>query len=398
MRSLLDNLRVPASLRVFHLSSGTNKSYQAIVHGRGPSPASIETALGGDPWWEALKQLRKEEERRSKEAAAAAAAAAKKRAVPSAMPFPDSSGGSNATAAGVRKQSKREQKLLGVSLPAEHLEFFKRNMQIGLAHPRAKKISSKARAAADRDGGKRRTRSTSGALEEGTAEHLRRGNLGSSLGSETEDSDEEESDSDEESDLSDELASLNLDDIDWVGSAGSGTTGNGLRRTKTYGGANSTTSNSHRKIKEANQRLLPRRQRTYSVGQKGHGTPFASAAAPGPSSSSYGSFGSTPRANNTSIKEEDFSTRRPRGGRLTSSSTLSSASSSAAEEEDGEEIDDDDGTLKASDRARAQAELERRERQSRDEEPTKESFDTVSVSTHVQFNSLPNKAQYLILK
>ena len=69
VRSLLDNLRIPASLRVFNLSSGSVASYQSIVLGKQPIPTRIETSLGGDPWWEALKQLRREDIRRAKAAA-----------------------------------------------------------------------------------------------------------------------------------------------------------------------------------------------------------------------------------------------------------------------------------------------------------------------------------------
>jgi solute carrier family 12 (potassium/chloride transporters), member 9 len=73
VRSLLDNLRIPATLRVFCLSDGSVASYEAIVAGKLPTPSHIETALKGDPWWNALKELR------AKDAEARKAAEAKRK-------------------------------------------------------------------------------------------------------------------------------------------------------------------------------------------------------------------------------------------------------------------------------------------------------------------------------
>ncbi|PWN46609.1 hypothetical protein IE53DRAFT_20544 [Violaceomyces palustris] len=124
VRSLLDNLRIPASLRVFSLDSGSILSYQSIVLGRRSVSEEHELALKGDPWWEALKQLRKDEERRAR-------AAAKRKSQPPAQAIPNAP-------SETRKQTKREQRLLGVSLPAEHLAFYKQNIRLGLAHPRSR--------------------------------------------------------------------------------------------------------------------------------------------------------------------------------------------------------------------------------------------------------------------
>ncbi|CAD6980997.1 unnamed protein product, partial [Tilletia controversa] len=188
VRSLLDNLRIPAAaLRVFTLSSGSVASYEAIVMGRSPVASNIDRQLAGDPWWEALRQLRKEDERRAKAAA--------KRA---SQVNPDTPGPSGAIATGsegTQRQSKRDQKIFGVSLPPEHLAFFQHNMRIGLAHPRSRKAN----------------RTWTGAGEESESE------------------DELSDSEDGGSDLSDELANLG-DEDEWFGA---GSQGLGLRRSST---------------------------------------------------------------------------------------------------------------------------------------------------------------------
>ncbi|KAN0062471.1 hypothetical protein ACQY0O_005002 [Thecaphora frezii] len=138
IQSLLDNLRIPASLRVFCLSDETVATYQAIVLGRKPVFDDIEHALRGDPWWEALKQLRRESEKRAK-------AAAKHASQPPAQPIPSSGPGTGSgSGTEAKRQSKREQRLLGVSLPAEHLAFHKQNIRLGLAHPRARRSDAES--------------------------------------------------------------------------------------------------------------------------------------------------------------------------------------------------------------------------------------------------------------
>ena len=377
MRSLLDNLRVPASLRVFSLSSGQISSYESIVRGTKAVPAAIETALGGDAWWEALKTLRQEDERRTREASAK-----KNRA----QPVPSSSA--------ARKQSKKEQKQMGVTLPKEHLEYFKRNMRIGLAHPR----SSKHR-----------------------ADH--------EVGVESE-SEYEESDS--ESDLSDELARLDLDDLDWMSTS---SPSSGLKRAQTYsmGGARFANGHDASSTKDLTRRATGagpsarargNRKRTSGVQHTGGSSKSSWSSLPDePSSqallsrrrsegtaemsSSYGSLSTTPRPGML------FSSEHP--------STISEAVES-----------DQDGTLKASDRAKAQQHLRQQERRSETRSRRTSTSSAASTMSQpdtaiessaeesdqrndkegstlrrrpartelpfVSFNSLPNKAQYLILK
>ncbi|SPO30653.1 related to Na-K-Cl cotransporter [Ustilago trichophora] len=135
IRALLDNLRIPASLRVFCLADQSVTTYRTIVHGSNVAAIEVDEALRGDPWWETLKELRRNDERRAR-----AAAKRKTQALSPAKAIPSTQGPSAGAAGDApRKQSKREQKLFGVSLPAEHLAFHKQNIRLGLAHPRARR-------------------------------------------------------------------------------------------------------------------------------------------------------------------------------------------------------------------------------------------------------------------
>lgn len=373
VRSLLDNLRVPASLRVFSLSSEQVTSYACIVRGKEPVPKPIEIVLAGDPWWEMLKSLRKEEERRQHEKA--------EKRKSNAQPVPGNSSGQNSTA---KKQSKRDQKMLGVSLPKEHLDFFQHNMQIGLAHPRA---GRRARRGSIDVPGKQ--------MQENKLNSLaRRSRSESESESET-----SASESDSDSDLSDELARLDLDDIDFLSSS-AGSNNNGLRRAQTYSTGGNQPSRGQRNM----------RRRRGGGGGMGGGRPQRTRTYEGQiqrdlsNVGSYGSMSSTPRPstfrNPTTIHEV-----------------------AAAEEE----ASDPDGTLRASDRARIQAALQQKPKiSSRNVNdgtpPTSRPRSLSSVSdisindgegaqtsrgdrratrsenvSLVTFNQLPNKAQYLIL-
>jgi solute carrier family 12 (potassium/chloride transporters), member 9 len=374
VRSLLDNLRVPASLRVFSLSAEQVTSYACIVRGKEPVPKPIEIVLAGDPWWEMLKSLRKEEERRQHEKA--------EKRKSNAQPVPGSSSSNQSSNA--KRQSKRDQKLLGVSLPKEHLDFFQHNMQIGLAHPRA---------------GRRARRGSMDVLGKQMPDN-RMKNLSRRSRSESEsESETSASDSDSDSDLSDELARLDLDDIDFLSSS-AGSNNNGLRRAQTYSTGGNQTSRGQRNSSNMRRRRgsagRAQRTRTYE------GQMQRDLANVG----SYGSLSSTPRPStfrNSTIHEV-----------------------AAAEEE----ASDPDGTLRASDRARIQAALQQKpkvsSRNTKDGTPPTSrprSMSSVSdISIHddeegagrkdcgenrfarsyhetsmVTFNQLPNKAQYLIL-
>lgn len=364
VRSLLDNLRVPASLRVFSLASGQISSYECIVRGKDTTPASIEKVLGGDVWWEALKSLRKEDERQKKEALLQ-----KNRP----QPVPQSSTSSTHAA---RKKSKKEQKLMGVSLPREHLEYFKRNMRIGLAHPR----SSRSRRAEE-------------------------------MGQESE---SEYEGSDSGSDLSDELAALDLDDIEWM-------SGGGLKRSQTFStGAQLTNESTSNGLARRATGAPLRGGRRFSTDQTARERSSKWGASDEPSSqallrrkameepimaTSYGSLSTTPRP-----------------GMYNDRSNSASHPGTIAEAVESADVDQD-GTLKASDRARIQASMSQsksdtavqRARSSstssasqyasdaRDDqdEPIPRSASPQNMPVQVpfvSFNSLPNKAQYLILK
>lgn len=139
VRSLLDNLRIPAMLRVFALADRSVVSYEAIVIGDRPAPPHIEEALRDDPWWNALKQLRREDEVRAKAAAAKRRSQLQQRQV-SGSDIPSAAGNPSTSAADARR-SKRELRNRGYALPPDHLEYFKRNIRIGLSHPRSKVLS-----------------------------------------------------------------------------------------------------------------------------------------------------------------------------------------------------------------------------------------------------------------
>ncbi|GAC77659.1 amino acid transporters [Moesziomyces antarcticus T-34] len=134
IQALLDNLRIPASLRVFCLADQSVTTYQTIVHGSSTAAVEVDEALRGDPWWETLKELRRNDERRAR-----AAAKRRSQALSPAKAIPATPGQAASSGDAPRKQSKRELKLFGVSLPAEHLEFHKQNIRLGLAHPRARR-------------------------------------------------------------------------------------------------------------------------------------------------------------------------------------------------------------------------------------------------------------------
>jgi potassium/chloride transporter 9 len=364
VRSLLDNLRVPASLRVFSLASGQIVSYECIVRGKESTPPAIETVLGGDVWWEALKALRMEDEQKKREAASKKH---RPQPVPSISTTP-------------KKQSKKEKKMMGVSLPREHLEYFKRNMQIGLAHPRSSK--------------RRRQ------------------------GESAQDSESEYEDSDSGGDLSDELAGLDWEDVDWI-SGGSP----GVKRSQSFsvggrnGGAN--TKELHRRATGVAHTSKGARRASVDQSHSGKRSEWG-ASSDGPSmqslvnrkgsdvdySSSYGSMSTTPRP---AMYQNRSASSHP--------TTIQEG------KELGGENDDRDNTLKASDRAKVQSKLlkaeshqDSRHRSSsassqRDSVASESSADedgatsqtTLHPADHinlpfVSFNSLPNKAQYLILK
>ncbi|WFC94643.1 hypothetical protein MBRA1_001277 [Malassezia brasiliensis] len=125
VRTLLDNLRIPAALRVFCLSSGAVPRYDAIVRGKRALDPEVSEALRDDPWWTHVCAAR-----------AAQQAAAQRRSEPIDLARRDA-GEASGTPGGYGRPSKRSQRLFGVSLPEEHLAYHYNNIRIGLAHPRS---------------------------------------------------------------------------------------------------------------------------------------------------------------------------------------------------------------------------------------------------------------------
>lgn len=321
IQALLDNLRIPASLRVFCLADQSVTTYQTIVHGSNVAAVEVDEALRGDPWWETLKELRRNDEIRARAAAKRKSQhLSPAKAIPATgMPGQPGNGGE----VGPRKQSKRELKLFGVSLPAEHLAFHKQNIRLGLAHPRAK-----------RDDG------------------------------------EDDSGSDSDEDFEDELAMLSEDD-DWLIDGPGNRRGLAIRRASTL------------EPTGYSSKTRAYRPRAYSIGGSA-GLPddpvsetplLGSSVASGATVTSYGTLSSSQRTVTpgsggallgTSYASTDSSIT-PRA----SVPTTSPLRKSLIEEESGE----DEGTLKASERKKVQAQLKRSD--------TSDSKVTPTKSTHL---------------
>jgi len=121
VRTLLDNLRIPASLRVFCLSNGSVPRYDAIVLGKRALDKDVADVLRSDPWWLQICDLRQAQEQAHQAA----------RAEPM-----DGSRRSSSQESSVRRRPNPRQ--FGVSLPDEHLAYHHNNIRLGLAHPRSR--------------------------------------------------------------------------------------------------------------------------------------------------------------------------------------------------------------------------------------------------------------------
>ena len=319
IRALLDNLRIPASLRVFCLADQSVTTYRTIVHGSSVAAVEVDEALRGDPWWETLKELRRNDERRAR-----AAAKRKSQALSPAKAIPSTPGQPGGSAGDApRKQSKREQKLFGVSLPAEHLAFHKQNIRLGLAHPRARRDDGE-----DGDGS-----------------------------------------SDSDSDFEDELALLSEDD-DWL-MDGPGRRGLAIRRASTL------EPNSH-------SSKVRNKPRSYSIGGSAGlpddpvtaasrpllGSSVSSQLAPGSIATSYGTLSSSQRtATPATVRAASGSSAHMLGTSYASTDSSMTPRASVPYGGDGrpsplvEGLAADEGenesTLKASERQKLQAELKR---------------------------------------
>ncbi|CAO1637358.1 unnamed protein product [Sympodiomycopsis kandeliae] len=350
VRSLLDNLRIPASLRVFCLSDGSVLTYETIVKGRSSVPPFIEEALRRDPWWNALKDLRRRDEIRAKEAASAAAAKQRaKQAHPTDINA-NSAGASSPSSSLSGQRSKREQKLLGYSLPPEHMEYFQRNIRIGLSHPRAKP----------------RTDDTD--VED--------------------DDDESDSDSDG-SGLSDELLRLGQDDFFGAGVGSSNIT----RRARSYSQGNRQGStNVNRQLPDEPVRRRRMTQDTTPIG-------------------SYGSLSSTPIVKEDGRvvmrRERDLSRDSTDGEDgegtlkasdrnrfvLKTSNNNNNNNRSASSASDAE----DEGTTSTSDKPQRHSRWYSDHHQENSHSHPGPSTSTTPLAPNLTFNTLPDKAQFLIL-
>ncbi|PKI83832.1 hypothetical protein MVES1_002361 [Malassezia vespertilionis] len=105
VRKLLDNLRIPASLRVFCLASGKVARYDAIALGKRALDAQVAAAFQDDAWWHQV---------------CAARQARDASAIPHSAPI-------QLSRAHVRHDC----------IPHEHLAYHYSNIRLGLAHPRA---------------------------------------------------------------------------------------------------------------------------------------------------------------------------------------------------------------------------------------------------------------------
>ena len=276
---------------------------------------------------------------------------------------------------------------MGVSLPKEHLEYFKRNMRIGLAHPR----SSRGRRAEDV----------------------------------SQDSESEYEESDSESDLSDELAALDLDDIDWMNPSHS----EGLKRSQTFSnGASSHRGNSQRGGLNRRAMRSGAGGRRFSTDQ-GHRDRSTIANEPIMQSLLQGGRRRSINEDATMAGSYGSLSTTPRPGMFQDQHAHAQTITEASETQSESGETDQEGTLKASDRARLlqmrakreptrsrsdesnrNASVSRRQRETETssssaehslergtDRPLSTASNRVEVP-YVSFNSLPNKAQYLILK
>ncbi|WFD28348.1 hypothetical protein MNAN1_003357 [Malassezia nana] len=120
VRMLLDNLRIPASLRVFCLSNGSVPRYDAIVLGKRALDPDVADVLRSDPWWHHICEMRQAQE-----------------AQLTLAPHSESvdSIDRRSSQSSVRRRPNPRQ--FGVSLPDEHLAYHHNNIRLGLAHPRS---------------------------------------------------------------------------------------------------------------------------------------------------------------------------------------------------------------------------------------------------------------------
>lgn len=117
VRALLDNLRIPASLRVFCLSGGGVPRYDAIVLGKRALDADLRDALKDDPWWSRVCAARAAQDRAAEMHSEPIELSRKTDAPPP------------------RRTPRPHARQSGVSLPEANLAYHYNNIRLGLAHP-----------------------------------------------------------------------------------------------------------------------------------------------------------------------------------------------------------------------------------------------------------------------
>lgn len=139
VRTLLDNLRIPASLRIFCLSNGSVPRYDAIVLGKRALDPELGEILRGDPWWSQVCCVRRAVEKKKHQQHH------DEHSLPQQLhksePIDTNNmRRSNSSSSLDSRQRKRHSRQFGVSLPDEHLAYHYNNIRLGLSHPHSQDV------------------------------------------------------------------------------------------------------------------------------------------------------------------------------------------------------------------------------------------------------------------
>ena len=139
VRTLLDNLRIPASLRIFCLSNGSVPRYDAIVLGKRALDPELGEILRGDPWWSKVCCVRRAVEKKKHQQHH------DEHSLPEqphkSEPIDTiNARRSNSSPSVDSRQRKRHSRQFGVSLPDEHLAYHYNNIRLGLSHPHSQDV------------------------------------------------------------------------------------------------------------------------------------------------------------------------------------------------------------------------------------------------------------------
>lgn len=139
VRTLLDNLRIPASLRIFCLSNGSVPRYDAIVLGKRALDPELGEILRGDPWWSQVCCVRRAVEKKNHQQHH------DEHSLPQQLHKSEpidtiNIRRSNSSSSLDSRQRKRHSRQFGVSLPDEHLAYHYNNIRLGLSHPHSQDV------------------------------------------------------------------------------------------------------------------------------------------------------------------------------------------------------------------------------------------------------------------